>query len=163
MYPVSGAYSAYNGKWGSIKIPTAEDSIYRGIGFNTLNEAKNQRDGGDPTMIPLLYATNLSDAISNLNRLGGVHCWYPIDRDNKTAKGQLVYDPNPGENNSINPGPVYAVNFNLGIWTNTSDPGVLTGSQSMSVIPGGELSRFFVRVISSTDPYNAVFRTHTQA
>lgn len=31
----------------------------------------------------------------------------------------------------------------------------------MSVIPGGELSRFFVRVISSTDPYNAVFRTYT--
>ncbi|SFB74616.1 hypothetical protein SAMN02745150_00563 [Brevinema andersonii] len=51
-----------------IKIPTAEDSIHQGIGFSTLNEAKTQCDNGDPTMIPLPYATNSSDAISNLNR-----------------------------------------------------------------------------------------------
>lgn len=158
---ISGTYTDFSDKWGSIKFPAARDSIYRAFGQDTAAEAKQQRDDGrDPTIIPLLYATNSSGAISNLNRLGRYDCWHPVDQDGKSAKGQMVYDPNPGQNNNINPGPEYAVNFNLGLWSNAPNTAAEVGARAFDTIPGAELNRFFVRIIESSDDYNAVFRTY---
>lgn len=57
----------------------------------------------------------------------------------------MVYDPNPGQNNNINPGPEYAVNFNLGLWANAPNTAAEVGTRAFDTIPGAELNRFFVR------------------